>query len=38
MIDHPDFRYVAADTTQAGDWQELLRDQEVVVNTATGRI
>jgi uncharacterized protein (TIGR01777 family) len=34
MIDHPDFRYVAADTTQTGDWQELLRDQQVVVNLA----
>jgi uncharacterized protein (TIGR01777 family) len=34
MIDHMDFRYVAADTTQAGDWQELLADQQVVVNLA----
>jgi len=34
MIDHPDFRYVAADTTQAGEWQDLLRDQQVVVNLA----
>jgi hypothetical protein len=33
-IDHPDFRYVAADTTQAGEWQELLSDQQVVVNLA----
>jgi len=34
MIDHPDFNYVAADTTAAGDWQTLLHDQQVVVNLA----
>jgi NAD dependent epimerase/dehydratase family enzyme len=34
MIDHPDFHYVAADTSQAGEWQDLLADRQVVVNLA----
>ncbi|MDT8288017.1 MAG: TIGR01777 family oxidoreductase, partial [Elusimicrobiales bacterium] len=33
-IDHPAFHYIAADTTQSGDWQDALADQEVVVNLA----
>jgi NAD dependent epimerase/dehydratase family enzyme len=34
MIDHRNFRYVAADTTQAGDWQKLLAAPQVIVNLA----
>lgn len=34
LIDHPDFRYIPADTTQMGDWQQELRDQQVIVNLA----
>jgi len=33
-IAHPAFRYMAADTTLAGDWQAELQDHEVVVNLA----
>ena len=33
-IDHPDFHYIAADTTQAGDWQKSLADHDVVINLA----
>lgn len=34
LIDHPDFRYISADTTKEGDWQQELGDQQVVVNLA----
>ena len=34
LIDHPDFRYISADTTREGDWQKELGDQEVVINLA----
>lgn len=34
LIDHPDFRYISADTTRPGDWQNELDDQHVVVNLA----
>ena len=34
LIDHPDFRYLAADTSQPGDWQNVLKDQDVVINLA----
>lgn len=33
-ISHPAFRYIAADTTMAGDWQAELPDHEAVVNLA----
>jgi len=33
-IDHPAFRYIAADTTLAGDWQAEVTDHEAVVNLA----
>ena len=33
-IAHPAFRYIAADTTLADDWQAELQDHEVVVNLA----
>ena len=33
-IDHPAFRYIAADTTLAGDWQAELQDHDAVVNLA----
>jgi len=33
-IDHPAFRYIAADTTLAGDWQAEVPDHEAVVNLA----
>jgi uncharacterized protein len=33
-IDHPAFRYIAADTTLAGDWQAEVADHEAVVNLA----
>jgi len=32
MIDRADFRYVAADITRTGEWQELQCDQRLVVN------
>jgi uncharacterized protein (TIGR01777 family) len=34
LIDHSEFRYIPADTTKAGDWQDEMRDQEVIVNLA----
>lgn len=34
LIDHSEFRYIPADTTKAGDWQDELQDQEVIVNLA----
>jgi uncharacterized protein (TIGR01777 family) len=34
LIDHPAFRYLAADTTRPGYWQAPLADQQVVVNLA----
>lgn len=34
LIDHEDFRYIPADTTKAGAWQDELRDQQVIVNLA----
>ena len=34
LIDHPDFRYISADTTQTGAWQQELGDQQVIINLA----
>jgi uncharacterized protein (TIGR01777 family) len=34
LIHHPDFRYIPADTTKTGDWQQELQDQHVIVNLA----
>ena len=34
MIEHPEFRYIAADTTEPGDWQAELPNHEAVVNLA----
>jgi uncharacterized protein (TIGR01777 family) len=34
MIDHPNFRYLAADLTQEGTWQEAARKAQGVVNLA----
>lgn len=34
LIDHSEFRYIPADTTKAGEWQDELRDQQVIVNLA----
>jgi uncharacterized protein (TIGR01777 family) len=34
MIDHPNFRYLSADTTRPGDWQTRLSDQQAIVNLA----
>jgi hypothetical protein len=34
LIDHPNFRYVSADTTREGTWQQELADQQVIVNLA----
>jgi uncharacterized protein len=34
VIDHPDFRYLSADTTEKGGWQQELGDQQVIVNLA----
>ena len=34
LIDHGDFRYIPADTTKPGAWQEELRDQQVIINLA----
>jgi hypothetical protein len=33
-IDHPNFSYMSADTTQKGNWQEELREIDYVVNLA----
>ena len=33
-IDHPAFRYIAADTTLTGDWQAEVPDHQAVVNLA----
>jgi len=34
LIDHDDFHYISADTTQPGDWQVEIRSADVVVNLA----
>jgi len=34
LIDHPDFRYISADTTRQGAWQQELADQEIIINLA----
>ena len=34
LIEHSNFRYIAADTTKTGAWQDELRDQQVIVNLA----
>jgi uncharacterized protein (TIGR01777 family) len=34
LIDHPDFRYISADTTRTGTWQQELGDQQVIINLA----
>ncbi len=34
LIDHPDYAYVSADTTQAGDWQKLVADADWLFNLA----
>jgi uncharacterized protein (TIGR01777 family) len=34
MIDHPNFHYLAADTTQPGDWQGAVAEHQAVVNLA----
>jgi hypothetical protein len=34
LIDHPNFRYLSADTTKEGAWQQELGDQQVIVNLA----
>ena len=34
LIDHPEFRYISADTTRTGAWQQELGNQQVVVNLA----
>ena len=34
VIEHPDFRYIAADTTESGAWQQTLTDQQVIINLA----
>ena len=34
VIDHPRFRYVSADTTQPGSWQQSVSDAEWVINLA----
>jgi uncharacterized protein (TIGR01777 family) len=34
IIDHPEFRYISADLTEPGVWQEALTDQQVIVNLA----
>jgi uncharacterized protein len=34
MIEHPSFTYLAADTTQPGDWQAGVADHDVVINLA----
>ncbi len=34
LIDHPDFRYIAADTTEPGAWQQELPGHRIIVNLA----
>ncbi|MFC1515156.1 TIGR01777 family oxidoreductase [Thermodesulfobacteriota bacterium] len=34
LIDHENFRYISADTTEAGGWQEALADVDAVFNLA----
>ena len=34
IINHPNFKYLAADTTVAGDWQKRLAEHDTVVNLA----
>jgi uncharacterized protein (TIGR01777 family) len=34
LIHHSDFRYIPADTTKTGAWQDELRDQQVIINLA----
>jgi len=34
FIKHPDFRYISADTTREGSWQQELDNQEVILNLA----
>lgn len=34
LIDHPDFHYISADTSQTGAWQQELGEQQVIVNLA----
>jgi len=34
LIEHSNFRYIAADTTKTGAWQDELRGQQVIVNLA----
>ncbi|MGA6924614.1 MAG: NAD-dependent epimerase/dehydratase family protein, partial [Desulfosarcina sp.] len=34
VIDHPDFDYISADTTQPGEWQKIAGDHQVMVNLA----
>lgn len=34
LINHQNFRYLSADTTQEGDWQEELKDTDAAVNLA----
>jgi uncharacterized protein (TIGR01777 family) len=37
-IAHPNFRYVRADTTRSGSWQEVLKGADLVVNLAGATI
>ena len=32
MIKHPAFKYLIADTTKPGDWQETVADHDIVIN------
>ncbi len=34
LSDHENFMYISADTTQKGDWQENLKNTDVVINLA----
>lgn len=34
LVDHADFRYISANTTQKGPWQEALKQTDVVINLA----
>lgn len=34
LIDHPAFNYISADTAKTGKWQEMVKDQDVVINLA----
>ncbi len=34
LIDHPDFSYRSADTTRAGEWQEVVADADWIFNLA----